>query len=291
VSKVAIIGFVGLDHVAMLDSTPAPGMTTTILDRPRDAWPRIGGGPAFVAAALVEAGVTDAVPVSWVGPDEAGEEYTRQLAAKGIDTSGINAVAGTRTPLTILGYEPSGGCICLYDPGTRHDSLISPRQTELIAEADWVCVTIGPAAATAAVLDAMRPSAKLAWVVKHDPRALPLELAARLAARADLICFSRAEGEFVHQAIEAAGGHRSGCYRIETKGRSGAACTLHGDCVTERAEPVTVTDPTGAGDTFAGGVLAALVKGEDDPSAIVRAGQAAARRLLLARKEIENGIA
>lgn len=287
-SKVAIIGFVGLDHVAILDGTPAAGVTTTILDRPRDAWPRIGGGPAFVAAALVEAGVGNAAPVSWVGRDEAGQEYVRQLAAKGIGTSGIEAVSGTHTPLTILGYEPSGGCICLYDPGTRQDSVLSPRQTELIAEADWVCVTIGPATATAAALDAMRPSARLAWIAKHDPRALPADLAKRLAARAELICFSRAESEFVHRAIETAGGHRPGCYLIETKGRSGAACTLRGDCTTEATEPVAVTDPTGAGDTFAGGVLAALVRGEDDPSALVRAGQAAARRLLLARQSLEN---
>lgn len=287
-SRIVVTGFASLDHIAILDGVPSPGVTTTILDRPADGWPRLGGSPAYVAAALVADDVRDVAPISWIGPDDAGAEYRRQLGIRGVDDGGIETVPDTRTPITILGYEPSGGCICLYDPGMAHDPVLSAEQRGMIASAEWVCVTIGPAAVTEALLEAIGPSTRLAWVVKHDPRALPLALAARLAGRADVICFSRAESGFVHEALDAAGGRRPDCYMIETQGRAGAACTLEGRTHSETAEPVQVVDPTGAGDTFAGGVLAALVGGERDPSRIVKAGQAAARRLLMARQATEN---
>ena len=53
---------------------------------------------------------------------------------------------------------------------------------------------------------------------------------------------------------------------------------------TETPPPVTVTRVTGAGDTFAGGVIAALAKGETDMRAVVEAGHRAAGALLGARQ-------
>src|SRR5690606_1685363 len=94
VVKIAVTGYASLDHVAMLDGAPGAGRTTTILARPADAWPRLGGSPAYAAMALVKAGVAEAVPVSWVGEDEAGAAYRAQLHAQGVSDKGIAAVAG-----------------------------------------------------------------------------------------------------------------------------------------------------------------------------------------------------
>lgn len=287
-TTIAITGFASLDHVAVLDGSPQAGRTTTILRRPDDAWPRLGGGPAFVAMALVADGVAEAVPVSWIGDDAAGSAYRDQLAAKGVPDRGLDAVAGARTPVSVLAYEPDGGCICLYDPGMPAGLTLSPAQRDLVGTADWVCVTIGPAAVNDAVLDAIRPDTRLAWIVKHDPRAMSVAQAARFAARADLICFSHAEAAFVQQALTEAGAARPGQTLIETRGGAGAAITRDGQSVTVSAEPLSVTDPTGAGDSFAGGVLAALAKDETDLAAVVRSGHAAARRLLLARQTSEH---
>jgi len=282
--KIAIIGYASLDHVAMLDGTPRAGRTTTILDRPNQAWPRLGGSPAYVAAALVSNGVAQASPVSWIGDDEQGDAYRAQLATRGIPDGGLTVVPGARTPVAILAYEPDGGCICLYHPGMPKGLGLSDGQKALVAAADWVCVTIGPPAATEAVLDTIGPEAKLAWVVKHDPRAMSPELAARFAARADLICHSLAEADFLAHAIEAGGSPRPGQIVIETHGRSGAAFRRDGHTDFVPTAPLAVSDPTGAGDTFAGGVLAALAKGETDPAMVVEAGHRAARALLETRR-------
>lgn len=282
--KIAITGYASLDHVAMLDGTPRAGRTTTILDRPDHAWPRLGGSPAYVAAALVSNGIAQASPVSWIGDDEQGEAYRAQLAAHGIPDAGVTVVAGARTPVAILAYEPDGGCICLYHPGMPKGLGLSDAQEALIANADWVCVTIGPPAATEAVLDTIGEHTKLAWVVKHDPRAMSPELAARFAARADLICHSLAEADYLAHAIEAGGPPREGQIVIETHGRSGAAFRRDGKTSFVPTAPLAVSDPTGAGDTFAGGVLAALAKGETDPATVVEAGHRAARALLETRR-------
>ncbi len=100
---------------------------------------------------------------------------------------------------------------------------LSGRQRALIASADWVCATVGPPAATEEILSTIGAATKFAWVVKHDPRAMSPQLAARFAARADLICHSLAEADFLAAAMEEAGESRQARIVIETHGRSGAA--------------------------------------------------------------------
>jgi ribokinase len=282
-TRIAVTGYASLDHVAMLDGSPRAGRTTRIVERQESAWPRLGGSPAYVSAALVANGVPEAFPVSWIGDDEDGAAYREQLAARRVPADGLEIIAGARTPMAILAYEPEGGCICLYHPGMPQELTLSPRQSSLVRGCDWVCVTIGPAAVTEAVLATIRPDARLAWVVKHDPAAMSLQLAARLAARADLIFCSLAESDFVSEALAATPAQREGQIVIETHGGAGAAFNRGGRSKFVPATPLAIADPTGAGDTFAGGALAALAAGESDPVAIVEAGHKAARALLETR--------
>ncbi len=281
-SGIAVIGYASLDHVAMLDGAPKAGRTTTIVDRPDGAWPRLGGSPAFVAGALVANGVANAFPVSWIGADAGGGIYRAQLAARGIPDAGVEAISGSRTPIAIMAYLPDGGCACLYDPGLSDAPGLTLSQTTLIGAADWLCVTIGPAAATEAALAAMSPRARLCWVVKHDPRAMPPHLAARMAARSDLIFCSQAERPFVDAAL-AGKTPRAGQTLVETRGGAGATLSRDGREWFAAASALALSDPTGAGDSFAGGALAAIAKGETGPVAILEAGHAAAHAVLAAR--------
>ena len=60
----------------------------------------------------------------------------------------------------ILAYQPDGDCHCLYDPGLAEPIELDTAQRELVAVADWVCLTIGPAGVTRAALEAARPVAR-----------------------------------------------------------------------------------------------------------------------------------
>lgn len=282
-APVAVIGYASLDHMAFLDRPAQAGRTATMIGRRAESWPRLGGSPAYVAAALVRAGVP-AAPLTWIGDDREGRAYAERLQAGGISCAGLQAVPGARTPIAILAYEPAGGCVCLFDPGLPDAGGLSAGQAGVLAAAGWLCVTIGPEGATRAALAALRPEQRLMWVVKDDPRALPPDLAQALAQRADAICHSRAEAGFVARA-RAGAAPPPGQIVVETAAEDGATIRSAAGELTVPAQPLRITDPTGAGDSFAGGVLAALVRGLADPGEIVTSGHAAARRLLLSRQE------
>jgi ribokinase len=278
--KIAVIGYASLDYVARLDSPAQADRTATILSRPRE-WPRLGGSPAYVCAALVAGGVSDAAPVSWVAADAEGVRYREELRRLGVATEGVSLREG-RTPVCLLAYQPDGGCVCLYDPGLAAPIELDEAQRGLISAADALVVTVGPAEATRQALSYAR--AKVIWVVKADPRATPPVLAAALTARADIIVHSRAEAGFV-----AAAGARRETIRMETRGAEGVSIHADGDETAVSVDPLDVEDSTGAGDTWVGGFLSAhLMRGASLGDA-ARAGNERVRAMLAARQAEAKG--
>lgn len=287
-SGLVITGYASLDHVVVLLGDIVHGRTTTISDRPAQAWPRLGGGPAYVAAAARRSYKGPVVPVSWVGDDALGETYVERLSENRISSSGMVRVAGARSPVSMLIYNPAGDCACLYDPGMGGDIRLSEHQRQLLEAASWICVTIGPKAVTEDVLAIIGENQKLAWIVKNDPSALSPEQAQRLAARADVIFCNGRERPFVTQAMGQTDGRPRRQWLIETQGQRGALFEFAGKQTFVAAEPIEVRDPTGAGDSFAGGVLAALLNGETEPQVLGSRGHAAAHALLTERKSEEE---
>jgi ribokinase len=278
--SIVVTGYASLDYAVRLDSAPEPDRTLTILSRAAE-WPRLGGSPAYVAAALVVGGARDAAPISWVGDDAEGARYRDGIEAFGVRTDGIRVRPG-RTPICILVYQPDGRCHCLYDPGLTALADLDEGQRALIVAAKAICVTVGPTKATWAALRLARPDTMLVWAVKADPRAAPPDLAAALAARADIVVFSQGEAGFVAEARATADKPASRRIDIETRGRDGVAFMRDGAQRVFPVAPVEAEDSTGAGDTFVGGFLAAWMK-TADPEEAVRAGVAAARALLISR--------
>lgn len=278
--RIAVIGYASLDYVVRLDSQALPDRTATILSRPQE-WPRLGGSPAYVSAALVAGGAREAAPVSWIADDAEGARYREELRRLGVATEGVRARAG-RTPVCLLAYQPDGGCVCLYDPGVARPIELDEAQRALVSGADALVATVGPAEATRQALACAR--GKVIWVVKADPRATPPDLAAELAARADIIVHSRAEAAFV-----AAAGARQETVRIETRGVEGVAIYARAAEATVSVEPLDVEDSTGAGDTWVGGFLAAhLLRGASLADAAL-AGNASVRAMLAARQAEAKG--
>jgi ribokinase len=281
-SGIVVTGYASLDYAMRLDRAPQPDATATILARPLE-WPRLGGSPAYVACAIAAAGVADVKVVSWVGDDADGARYSEALAARGVAVDGLVRRPG-RTPVCILAYQPDGGCHCFYDPSLAPPLTLDEGQRKLVAGAPWVCLTVGPAEATAQALAAARPDARLIWAVKADPRSVPADLAAAIAARADVIAWSRGEARFVAEALKTFGATSRRCLLIETRGRDGVSLSFDGREQVVRVEPLAAEDTTGAGDTFLGGLLAALIKDPDRPADAVEAGARAARAMLMARR-------
>jgi ribokinase len=280
-TKVVVTGYASLDYAMRLDRAPQPDATATILARPLE-WPRLGGSPAYIACAMVAAGLADVRPVSWIGDDVDGRRYSEALVRRGVAVDGIALKPG-RTPVCILAYQPDGGCNCLYDPSLPGPLTLDENQTRLVADARWVCLTVGPPGATAQALAAARRDAQIVWAVKADPRAVPPDLAVAIAARADIIAWSRGEAPFVAEALAIAATGRPRLL-VETRGRDGVALRFDGREEIVPVEPLVAEDATGAGDTFLGGMLAALVVNREDLAGAVAAGAQAARAMLVARQ-------
>jgi len=286
-TKIVVTGYASLDYAMRLDRAPQPDTTATILSRPVE-WPRLGGSPAYIACAMVAAGLPDVRPVSWIGDDSDGRLYSEALSARGVAVDGI-ALRPGRTPICILAYQPDGGCHCLYDPSLTGPLTLDESQSKLVASAQWVCLTVGPAAATAQALAAAKPETQVVWAVKADPRAVPPDLAAAIAGRADVVAYSRGEAPFVADALKSVGAPRRRQLLIETRGRDGVSLSVAGHEEIVAVAPLAADDTTGAGDTFLGGLLAALVNNPDRPVAAVEAGARAARAMLLTRGQETKG--
>ena len=195
-----------------------------------------------------------------------------------------------RTPICILAYHPDGGCHCFYDPSLSGPLTLDASQEALVARAAWVCLTIGPPEATKQALAASSSGAKIVWAVKADPRSMPPELAAMIAARADIVAFSRGEASFVADALAACGAPARPRLLVETRGSDGISLRADGSEEIVGVEALEADDTTGAGDTFLGGFLANLMTTPEQPSEAVRAGAKAAREMLTARGEATKGI-
>lgn len=281
----AVSGYASVDYALQL--APFQGFDATTIVRSRaDEWPRYGGiAHVTRAAARAGSGVRVAA-LSWVGDDAEGRAWTAAVAAAGADVSAV-AVSGQRSPSSHLLYPEGAGAICLFDPGDCHDGGLAPAQRELLAAADAVVVTIGPADATREMLETIPEGCRVFWILKQDPSSLTEGLADELSARAGVITLSEGERGYLDGILRRA---RPGAFVVVTRGSRGADLfRVSPQRELEAAggvpaSPVEGVDTTGAGDTFSG-TLAALVASGPDPEPeemlahIGRASEATARIL------------
>jgi ribokinase len=281
--KAVAIGYASMDYPAVLDGYFQPDRTVLIKQRPTDSFPRPGGSSLYVARPLAATACKTAI-ITWVGDDGAGELFHSYASRDGIDTSGIAVVGSGATPVCFLLYQQDGSCGCCFDPGFLGKEFLSKEQAELIKAADLVCITVGPPdIGMQVMMELVSDDAAVAWVAKNDPKSYPERLRLMLGERADYIFCNVSERGWIDSAL--LNRKRPRPLIVETNS----------------AEPVNVewgrridhldvprlsfNDASGAGDTLAGGCLAAIVEGETDAIQIAAAGIAAAARLLRQRSK------
>jgi sugar/nucleoside kinase (ribokinase family) len=273
---VAVLGYASADHCVAVRALPAPD-TTAIAGRLSEPWPRLGGCGPQIAMRLALLDVP-ATCLTWVAGDAPGIELLAQLEANGARTDGV-VVAGTRTAESYIAYDDHGRSVCFYDPGDAHAEGLTGAQRDAVAQASVVCLTVAPAAATQAVLDATAEDAMVVWSVKADPDAYPPELVARLLERADVVAC--AEGEQSFLARQAAGREpREDALVLRTRGARGVLWRRGEHSGHLAVRPIRVADTTGAGDAFVAGVIAQLMRDPDDAPAAAAAGIDSSRALL-----------
>lgn len=272
-SELVVTGYASLDYVLRLDGDIAPGRTTHA-HRDESAWPRHGGCPSYIALAVVASGQT-AAPVMWLGDDAEAHDQIAHLEAEGVSTHSIAQVTGARSPSAVMVYDARGDCSCLYDPGLENREALNPAQKSAIAGANYLCISVGPGSLTERILELRRPGTRLYWALKDDPSCFTKAIRTRLSEEADVIFCSASERELIGS---------TNAIIVQTQGATGVRVEVGGNIINLPVAPISANDTTGAGDTFAGGFIAAEMAGEATPEQAVQAGIRAASQLLQDRQ-------
>jgi ribokinase len=283
---VAVCGYTSIDTRLVTGALPRPG-ESAILEGDVMPAPRWGGCAPNVARWLRRLGVETAL-VAWLGDDEEGHAYRALLADAGVDLRFLDVGSGS-SPRSWLVSDQSGTSLCFFHPSGAACQRLD-RIEELRAETAWLAVTVGPEQLTRAVLDTFEQDlrarrVRLAWDVKADREAFPPDLVRRLVV-ADLVCLNEDEALFIGEALELGRAvavddlvERGASVVALTRGRRGALTGWQAGIEEIAGDEIEVREPTGAGDAFFAGLLAALRDGAEPPEAARRGLHAAGQHL------------
>lgn len=254
----------------------------------------VAGAESNVAMYLADHGV----PARWVsalGDDPFGRRVRERIAASGVDVSGVRTDPARPTGLLVKnpGTESTG--VHYYRTGSAASALGPPALDDpAVRDAALVHLTgITPAlsASCRALVDrALRPERPYAvsFDVNHRPALWRDEPAAEvllsLAARADLVLVGLDEAQALWgPALASADAVRALLPQprvlVVKDGARAATAYVGRGTYTVPAPKVRVVEPVGAGDAFAGGFLAGLLR-YDDPVRALRLGHLTAASAL-----------
>lgn len=260
---VVVIGQIARDLVLRTDGPPTAGDSVTILRRSE----LLGGKGANQAVGLSQLGVPVAL-IGVVGDDHAGASVLQQARRDGIDVGGVTRRGTTALLIDVVGRPPER--MLLED--VPESSLVRladlDRSASLFDDADTVSIQLQQPAATA--LAAAQRARQLRRRVVADGVPDP-SIRSDLLAAVDVIRADSTEASLiadreittVEQARELAD-HLLSCgpelVAIAVPD-VGDLVAWHGGTEIFEFADVDVVDPTGAGDAFVAGLIAALRDG------------------------------
>lgn len=278
-TAIALVGYATLDYIAQAEGALQPAGTNPIRITDQ-GWPRIGGAPVYAGEALLQAGHAAALVAS-IGADAPGAALIAHLRQRGFATQALVQDAGCRTPVCVLIHQSDGRYCCFLDRGGAPDTGLSPAQKAVLQAADWVLISAGQSDMAQEALSLMRADQQLAWIVKADATSFPEALRDALRRRAAVIFLNHHEADFLGAQPEDLPPHQ---LVFETDGERGVYIHREGRTITLTTAMLDTMDTTGAGDTFAGATLAALIARPEAVEDAARAGLAAATQLLSQRQ-------
>jgi ribokinase len=260
--RVAVVGSLNVDLTLAVDRLPGPGETVLSRQAGREA---CGGKGANQAAAAAAFG-GNARMIGRVGGDEYGRKILTDLAAQGVDTSGIRVTPGERSGTATIAVDPEGENLILVDPGANGKLAPGDITGAPLAEASALLVQLEiPLPTVAAAIQAAT-----ALVVLNPAPAVPL--AAGIFDHVDVLVPNVSElglltggtpPDTLDGIVQVARKLADHMDVVVTLGRDGAVVVPRdGGRAAHIAPPtVEVVDTTGAGDCFCGTLAVLLAEG------------------------------
>lgn len=232
-----------------------------------------GGNAVNVAVSARRAGA----PVSYVGAvgtDAAGDLIRRRLAEEDVDLSHLHVEEGG-TALTHVEIIDGDRVFGDYDEGVME--TFAPTAEDLDFAAEHTIVASALWGRTENHLAEIRRRGCLVAFDIADEPARPAALTA--IGESDLCFTSRLTDDASTRALMESIARRGPSVVVATLGEEGSLALADGAWHRCLAERVEVIDTMGAGDSFIGGYLAALLEGAEAPECL-HAGTASAARTL-----------
>jgi ribokinase len=247
-----VFGSINLDIVATGASLPRAGETVTgatLAYHP-------GGKGANQALAARKLGA-DVAMLGCVGTDGAADQALALLKAHGVDLSGVLAVSDLPTGVALIGVDENGENQIIVAPGANG----AVRSEHLLRAAKPADATICQLEIPISTIETIAPKIAGFFAVNLAPAA---PIARHVLQRADLIIVNETEAAFYGDALRNLPG-----MVVVTLGAEGARMYLgDGLVVTAKPPKVTPVDTTGAGDTFVGALVLALMEGQSHQNAL-----------------------
>ncbi|MCB2137279.1 MAG: 5-dehydro-2-deoxygluconokinase [Rhodobacteraceae bacterium] len=285
--KFAVLGRAGMDLYA--------DPVGTRIETARTYEAHLGGSAGNIAAALARLGA-EAALITCVSDDAVGRFVLAELDRYGIDRTHVALVGnGRRTSLAVVETRPEDCQAIIYRNGAADFSLskndvenIDFNQFSTLAVTGTALAEAGSRAAAMAALRAARMSGcfclldvdyrPYSWVSTDEAQAACAGAAALCDGvignelEFDILAGRKGDGRAFAQQI-VTNGARFAIYKMGENG----AITYCPDCSFRTSIYQTkALKPTGAGDAFLGALLAALAKGSNLQTAVLRGSAAAA---------------
>ncbi len=266
------------DHIAKMSRYPAEGQTVT-LDMPIDGLDTFyfGDCSANIAAVAARLGLRTGLAMV-VGEDFVQTGYARHLRALAVDITSVEVKPGERSGHNYIYFDTKGDGFCLSHQGVA------------INQSGWIPPTESIAAAKVVVINEMFSEYTLRSIIQAKAvRKLTVvngmlstagDAARTFLSHTDILFISRGELADLlallgcHNPFQL---HEIGPKRVfVTRGSSGSELFMKD--TRQAIAPVPaghVVDPTGAGDAYVAGTLAALLKGYPETQAAVIGAAAA----------------
>ncbi|GAA1827408.1 PfkB family carbohydrate kinase [Agromyces salentinus] len=252
-ARVVVVGSINVDAILRVESHPKPG--ETVLARNLDLLP---GGKGANLALAAAAGGAEVLLVGRVGDDEHGRRYVAELASRGVDTSAVTVDATHPTGQAFITVDAAGENSIIVVVGSN--GAIDPDAAARSIPDDAALVVTQLELAPEVAEAVLRRAREVGAVTVLNPS--PVSAAASaLLELADVVVVNEHEWTALGEPADA----------CVTLGAAGARWGV----ADAAPDPVDVVDTTGAGDAFAGALVAALARGaarEDALQAAVAAG-------------------
>jgi sugar/nucleoside kinase (ribokinase family) len=270
----AIFGLIVADLVAQpldLRKPPAPGGLAIL----NSLQLTTGGNACNTAVAMAKLGMSVAT-AGLVGADDLGDAMVRRLRSAGVDTSAVFVNERAQTSASVVAVEPDGERVFFHTPGVTAllDAAAFRQCYPVFKQCRWLQIGyfgLLPALTPhlpglLAELRREAPGLKIALDTVNPPA--PMAELEPILPHLDLFAPSRTEAAALSGEQDPARMSAFFRSRMPIGALVGIKLDAEGCCLDDGRQPVRVpsckievVDTTGAGDTWFGGLLTALVKG------------------------------